>query len=432
MFPDCEAFVRKIAALLFASLLFFLTPLAHADLAAIHVDKLPQEAAVLAAFDDVQQLEPYSHSWNSKWQFSISKEEVATRLGKDLGFLAIALKDHPDNTELLLLTGLVARYAYNLDLDGSHELALSVLDQAQKLAPSDLRAPWFHATTVCQTAKPKDGANEFLSIENSHGWDQLPVGFWLDFMECASVTNMPAHVLRAADHLEKLHAPTSEMRRFFTDIAGKRFDAFDPKKKYETKDVWYSAVTGEDWDYTCTACGLRLRARGNWSIDRLEVTEGSGVVIIGTGPYQATVHKLNPNILVLIQQPKDNETLQDYAKKFMKDGTFEPFTPARCPAAACIAMKANQPGMYKKDGNGHGRVLVFERDEPAFPGLIFESPLEIPKSDGGEGAKYYRPNQTQQRIPGKLYYLVLLDTAASIEEPAMKDFDFFLDNLTVE
>jgi hypothetical protein len=46
--------------------------------------------------------------------------------------------------------------------------------------------------------------------------------------------------------------------------------------------------------------------------------------------------------------------------------------------------------------------------------------------------KYYRPSQTKQRIPGKLYYLILLDTAASIEEPAMIDFDFFLENLTVE
>ena len=76
--------------------------------------------------------------------------------------------------------------------------------------------------------------------------------------------------------------------------------------------------------------------------------------------------------------------------------------------------------------------MVFERDQPESPGLIFEAPLEIPKSEGGEGVKYYRPSQIQQRIPGKLYYLVMLDTAASIEGPAMKDFDFFLDNLTME
>jgi hypothetical protein len=76
--------------------------------------------------------------------------------------------------------------------------------------------------------------------------------------------------------------------------------------------------------------------------------------------------------------------------------------------------------------------VVFERDQPKFPALIFESPRSLPKPDSGSGPKYYRPSQIQQRMPGKLYYLVLLDTAASIEEPALKDFDFFLQNLTVE
>ena len=48
------------------------------------------------------------------------------------------------------------------------------------------------------------------------------------------------------------------------------------------------------------------------------------------------------------------------------------------------------------------------------------------------GIKYFHPGQAHERIPGKLYYLLLLDTAASIEDPALKDFDFFLQNLTVE
>jgi hypothetical protein len=428
---DCEVHVRRNAIVLFVFLLFFMAQYAWADLAAIHADRLPQEVAVLSALDDAKQLEPYSHSWNSNWRFEIAKKDVATRLGKDLGFLTAALKNHPDNAELLLLTGLVARYAYNLDVKGSHETALSVLEQAQKLAPTDVRAPWFRATANCQTEKFVTGAEEFLSIENSHDGEQLPVGFWLDYMECALIVNMPAHVLRAADHLDKLDAPTSEMRRFFPDVARKRFDPFDPKKVYQTKEVWYSTAAGEDWDYTCTTCGLRFRSRKEWSIERLEVTEGSGVAVIGTGPYQATVDKLLPNILVLIQQPKGNETLEEYSKKFMKDGSFEPYTPVRCPAAACIAMKAVQPGMYKEDGDGHGRVVLFERNQPEFPGLIFETPHEIRNPDGKE-VQVYRPSQTQQRIPGKLFYIVLLDAAASIEEPAMKDFDFFLENLTVE
>jgi hypothetical protein len=423
--------VRKIAVLSIAFLLSLLTPNAHADVAAIHQDRLPQETAVLAALDDVRQLEPYCHSWTNNWQFPVTKDDVGTRLGKDLGFLTIALKNHPDNAELLLLTGLVARYAYNLDVKGSYDITLNVLEQAQKLAPSDVRAPWFRATLLCQTMQPKAGADEFLSIEASHAWDQLPKTFWDDYMECASVTSMPAHILRAADHLEKLHAADSGMRTFLANGARKRYDAFDPKRKYEPKEVWEGANAGEDTEFTSTTCGVRLRAHGKWEVNQIGQSKSGCIAYFSTGPYKATTRDLSPSILLLVQQPAENETLLDFAKKYSK-GLFGLFTPARCPAAECIALGGVQPGMYKKDGDGRGRIVVFERDQPEFPGLIFEAPQQLPKSNGEEGAKFYRPGQIQQRIPGKLYYLVLLDTAASIEEPAMKDFDFFLENLTAE
>ncbi len=278
----------------------------------------------------------------------------------------------------------------------------------------------------------KAGADEFLSIESSQTWDQLPVAFWEDYINCATIANMPVHTLRAIGYLGKLRAPNPSGFDSALDIAHNRIVPFDPKKEYETKEVWSSAAKGEDWDFTSTTCGVHLRTHGDWAINHLAVTKGSCVGYFSTGPYKATVRDLSPSILLLVKQPAENETLQEFSKKFLTDGTFEPFVPVRCPAAACIAMKVVQPGMYEKDGDGHGRVVVFERDQPEFPGLIFEAPVEIPKSEVGKGVTYYRPSQTQQRIPGKLYYLVLLDTASSIEEPAMKDFDFFMQNLTVE
>ena len=394
---DQEAHVRKIAAILFASLFLPLAAFSLSEVEAIHADRLPQETAVLSALDD-------------------------------LSTLNLVLKDHPDNTELLLLTGLVARFAYNLDAPGSYETALNALGQAQKLAPSDIRAPWFHATLLCQTAKPTTGAERMLDIENSHAWDQLPAAFWDDYMECATVANMPAHFLRALDHSEKLHAPSLEARDVIADATRKRYDAFDPTKVYDPKEVWQGANSGDNTEFTSTTCGVRLRAHSDWTISRLEVTKGSCVALFRTGPYKATVNDRTPNILLLVQQPKENETLQEFSKKFMTDGTFEPDALLRCPAASCIAMKAVQPDMYKKDG----RIVIFESNQPKFPGLIFETPLTLPKSGDNNGVQAYHPGQIQQRIPGKLYYLVLLDTAASIEEPAMKDFDFFLANLTVE
>ena len=424
--------MRKTLFLPFFIFLLFVAPRASADIAAIHASALPQETAVLVALDDAEKLEPYSRAWSNKWQYSVAKDEVANRLGKDLGFLTLALKSHPDNLELLLLTGLVARYAYNVDVEGSHEIAVQALDQAQKLVPADIRAPWFRATLKCQTNELKAGAEEFLSLEAGRAWDQFPAAFWEDYTNCATLSNMPAHTLRAISYIGKLRAPNPAGFESALDIAHHRFVPFDPKKDYQPKEVWSATETDGDPLFTSTTCGLRLRARGNWTINQIAVQKGSCVAYFSTGPYKATAHSLHPSILVLVKQPEGNETLEQFARKFEKDGTYEPFAPSHCPVAACIAMKGVQPGMYKKDGDGHGRIVFFEREDPAFPGLIFEAPIGLPKPEGGEGMTYYRPSLTQQRIPGKLYYVVLLDVAASIEEPAMKDYDFFLENLLVE
>jgi hypothetical protein len=426
--------MRKNAVVLCAFLVIFSVPLLRADIAAIHANALPQETAVLAALDDARQLEPFSRSFvaDPQWNFPLKKDEVSARLGKDLGFLQLALKNHPDNAELSLLTGLVARYAYNVDVEGSFDTATSMLDQASKLAPADVRPAWFRAMLQCQTLHPDVGAEAFLAIEAGHAWDQLPAAFWGDYMECAAITNMPAHTLRAASYLEKLHGPQSQMTEVLVGAEKKRFEPYDPAKQYTPKDVWAGQNAGEDTVFTSTMCSIRLHAHGNWEANQLAISNGNCVAYFGTGPYKAVTTNLRPSVLVMVRQPKEGESLLDFAKKFLTDGTFLPDSALRCPAQDCIAMKGIQRGMYKADGDGHGRVVIFEREQPDFPGLIFESPQGPPQPKAGAGPVAYHPDQIQQRIPGKLYYLVLLDAAASIEEPALKDFDFFLQNLTVE
>ena len=173
--------MRKSAVLLAVFLLSFSHPLLAGDLSAIHANALPQETAVLAAFDDAREMEPYSHVWWPEWNFPISRQDVAKRLSKDMNSLVHALKKHPENEELALVTGLVARYGYNVDVKGSPDVTLSALSQAEAIDPTDLRATWFHATFLCETLQPVEGENEFLSLEAGHPWDQLPPAFWIDY-----------------------------------------------------------------------------------------------------------------------------------------------------------------------------------------------------------------------------------------------------------
>jgi len=412
--------------------LVFLARPAFAGVVAIHANALPQETPVLAAYDDAQRFEPYASSWTSDWHYPVSREEVATRLNADLGFLALAEKNHPGNEDLLLLTSLIAHYAYNVDVHGSFDTAMRALTEAQKLVPTDLRPLWFRASLDCQTGQPAPGFEQFLSIESGHAWDSLPVGFWDDYLECALINGMPAHALRAADHLDALHAPPSRRRASLVQTARSVFAPFDPGKAYPAQDAWSGGKQGSDVTFTSTTCGLQIRAHGDWIVNDLALKKGACLAYFATGPYKAAVGRMEPSILVIAQRPPNNETLEQFAASFATKGTFQRFTPSRCPASSCIGLTGVQPGLYGKDGDGHEQLIVFERDEPRFPGLIFEAPADASKGDAPGGTIFLRPDQVPGRIPGKIYYLVALDTSSSIEEPAVKDFGFFLANLTVE
>ncbi len=230
-----EATMRRPFALLSVLLLALTVTPAFGDIAAIHANALPQEPSILAALDDARQLEPYVSLWTNDWKHPIAKDEVAKRLEKDLDFLGAALQKHPDNAELALLTGLVAHYAYNVDVADSHDKAVFAFEAAQKLTPTDMRTTWFHADLLCQTKETEAGARKFLDLESTHPWDQLPSAFWGDYMYCATVTNMPAHVLRAASYLEKLHAPNSQMRTFLTDNAKQTLRCFQSREEIRSE-----------------------------------------------------------------------------------------------------------------------------------------------------------------------------------------------------
>ncbi len=425
--------MHKYAALLFALVLIPL-PQAFADLQAIHRAALPQETAVLAALDDVEKIEPYCLYWTAPalWQFDIPRQQVADRLSKDLGFLVQAAKAHPDNPELALLAGLVAIDAHNLEVQHAYDTATEMLDLAAKLTAGDPRSSWFQSTLHCQSTEIEEGVKGFLALEANGARDRLPPAFWDDYMECALLSGMPEHVLRAASYLEKANAPQSSRGKAYVEIARKRIDPFDSNKDYEPGAVWLAGPDSTDEVLIGESFGVQLTVRRDWKKTEFKLKGNEGTSLFSSGPYPAKKGTLRPSILLLVRQAKPDQKLEEFAASFKKKEPFVTYATPHCPAEKCIAVWAVLPGMYKENGDGNARLVFFEREQPEFPGLLFEYPSSLPHKQGSEGPQTFRFAQTEQRMPGKLFYLVLLDTAASIEEPAMKDFDFFLQNLTVE
>jgi tetratricopeptide (TPR) repeat protein len=414
----------------FVALVLITTP-AIASLKDIRSDKLPQEESVQKAYAEAAAVEEFADAWSAEWHYKTPKDVVAARLKDSLNKLQKAAASAPDNSELLLLTGLVAHYAYNVDVQEAYDVAVGSLQKAHKFAPDDYRAEWFLGNHECQGGKIKEGMGAFLAVEGRSPWDHLSPAFWDDYIFCASVANMPAHALRAGDHLNKLHAPPSETRTFLMDVARKRFQTPDLNASYSGKEAWETTKEDSRLVFKSSICGFSFSPLGEWKLRRLEVQNGLCVVQIATGPHHSKVGDVVPNLLVIARQAKPEETLDDFVKGFMNFPSPQTVAVSHCPSEQCLAYEALVPGHYGKAGDGHVEMTAFKRDAPEFPGLLFEEPAgpQVPK-DGK--VTYFHPNERFHRLDGTLYYMVMLDTADSVLGDAKQDYDRLLKYMQAE
>ena len=88
-----------------------------ADVKDIRMEKLPPDVRGAKAYADVLNVEPMVKQWSDQWHYDVAKTTVAIGLKQALEDLQKAMVSAPTNEELLLLTGLTAHYAYNLDVD---------------------------------------------------------------------------------------------------------------------------------------------------------------------------------------------------------------------------------------------------------------------------------------------------------------------------
>jgi hypothetical protein len=208
----------------------------HAQLRQIDPGKLPPDEHVKAAYSRVLPVESLTRSWSPKWAYDTPKEEVVSTLASSLHDLRSAEASAPENEELFLLTGLVAHLAYNVDVEDSYETAVQSLEKAHKLVPGDYRAEWFLGMHRCGSDEMKEGMEELLAVENQIAWQQLPVDFWDDYINCSTMSVMPAHTLRAVDRAVQLGESPSAYS-LAVDMANKRYKPADANAKYAAHDA---------------------------------------------------------------------------------------------------------------------------------------------------------------------------------------------------
>ncbi len=411
----------------------FLSVRASAQLRQINSARLPQDQRVQAAYSDLLPIEPMVRNWSPRWSFDTPKKQVASLLTSSLRDLESAGTAAPQNEELLLLTGIVAHFAYNVDVEETYNVAVQSFNKAKTIAPADYRADWFLALHQCQSNEARAGMELMLGVEERIPWKELPVDYWDDYISCSTNTLMPAHTLRALDHAMHLGESSSNYGSL-AEIAHNQYKSTDAETSYPARDAWRAAQEKEDVRFTSEICGMEFSAHGDWRMKIGDVAGGVCTTQIETGPYPGKSGASTPTLLVRTRMARPEETLDGFVRSMLKGryALARATAVSYCPADRCLAFDIVDRSVYESEGGGHFLAVAFSGQAPDFPGLLFERPQGPPKGKAGGAVTYYRPEQKLHRLPGSLYSVVLLDSNASIFAKASADFEYLLRSIRLD
>jgi hypothetical protein len=422
--------MKRSTRVLIQFLICFSVSSAFSQIRQIDRSKLPQDGAVQSAYSDLLPIDQYTRTYEAKWRFPVPKEDVVSRFLLSLHTLENVQKQAPANKELQLFTGLVAHLAYNLDIEEAYDPAMKLL---QPLADEDFRAAWFLGIHQCQSNNAVGGMQQLLRVETSS--TSLPGAFWQDYANCATVTSMPAHAVRAYDNA-KSAADGTQNDVQLEQIARNRIKQSDPTASYPAKQAWYAQQTEDRVRFASTLCGESLIAKANSPVNINDISKGSCTVIVTSEKYPTRTGNATASLLVLTQIPREAESLEAYSQRMLKDPRYAgktPLTGMPCPVATCLAFEIITDKLYKSEGGAHLIALFFQSEQPAYPGLRLETPQPLPKVSGSSSEPtFYRASDTLQRFKGPLYTFVALDANKDIYPQARIEFDDLLKSMVID
>jgi hypothetical protein len=426
--------MNRLSWILFFCASFLISNNVCAQLRHIDSTKLPQDERVQKAYSSLLPIEHFAHSWSQSWEYDTPKQQVVSLLTSSLHDLKLAEASAPQNEELFLLEGFVAHLAYNVDVEETYETAVQSLEKAHKLAPTDYRAKWFLGAHRCQSDELKEGMEQLLAVEARVAWQQLPIDFWDDYMNCSMISLMPAHTLRAVDHAEHLgESPSSNST--VVNRAHNSYKSTDAITTYPAHEAWRSKKENGNVQFSSELCGIGFSSHGDWKLELSDVAKGVCSFQIETGPYPGKTGGCYPNLLVVTRIPKPQETLDDFVRSALKAPSYnsaKPTTAPFCPSDKCLAFDVVTKAMYQSEGGAHLLIIAFASQAPDFPGLLFEEPRTLPKTKSDGQIHYYIADERLHRLPGTLYTLVMLDSTSSVFEKAKDDFIYLLKSIRLD
>lgn len=400
------------------------------QLAQIDAAKLPQAADVQGAYRSALTVEQYAQSWSNQWSYNVPKADVAKTLTASLQTLVKANESAADNRELQLATGLVAHFAYNLDVEAAYDPAVKFLSKALQSDPTDIRGGWFLGIHECQALHVISGMNRLLAVEASG--KTLPGDFWSDYIACANVAIMPGHALRGIDRAVGL-GYSREGFRNVQEIGESRYKTADLTKTITDHDAWISEdLKGGGMKFISRLCGISFVANGSWGMAISPVANETCKAWLTPPPAKKGLP--SSTIMLMARVAKEGETPDTFARELLENATngISNLSSSPCPVEHCVSLQLVDKNIYSKQGGVHALVMTFERPLPRYDGLLFETPQEPPATGKINTPVVFRFPLQYRRMPGKIFYSVFLDANAQIFDAGKTDWEAVVKSVVAE
>lgn len=378
--------------------------------------------------DDVKKnmadLEPLAHEWSHEWKHAVPKEQAIDLAKKTVQMIDDMIKDKPDLSELLILKGIAAAYAYNLDLREYTAIAEKSFKAAQALAPEDIRPLWFLGKHLTQSARSGAGVQAIHEVFKKNKSEDLPPRFFEDYAFCAYMAAMPSSALMGIKFSERKTPSSNPIVKTLKDTLESKMMIPSKTQAYDYKTVWSAETITDGVRFTNRMFGFYFTIPGNWQIGFGNVKNGKcGVNLELPGKKGAS-----PGIRIAAEIVDDKLSPEDFVRKHLAaEFNFQPLlNEFKLPGASVFEGKYS-----KKRQKAYALAIGLIRHEPEYPGIALEHPSELPLNKQGD-PQFFTARKFFARFKRPIAYMIMLDAPESVYPAAKKELDAFLSGFLAE
>lgn len=400
---------------------------AKADIKFVNFEKIDPERKYVNLQGRLLEYLPIYDHWVPDWVYKVPKDSVVNTLKSGLAGYS---KLHGDPYETNLLLGELSHYLYNLNFQDYYDSAENFYLRAVAQNDKDCRGYWFLAYHYSLSNEIAKGAQWFdKAIERANpgtGKD-----FWQEYAFGMMLGGRFSHCRYALDKY-KQQGGNAQLASMMDSTLKAKLLATDPDLTYQTRTLWQTnRPTPKKIVFISFILGMKFSVDSNWGMKVNGYAQKNSAVSFTPPMFTSKKGKqIGINIAVVVHVASENEQLKDFMATLIKgkgrqDNTFA------LPDYKGISYTFQDPDIYADRGGAHIHYIGIERDQPQYPGLALEDQTRAFKGEAGK-IQFYTLNQTRTRLPGRIFYIWVLDTCEDIHEGSWATFQQLMQSVKLD